>query len=195
MRCTRRARSPSLPLPTHSPPDPTPCPGVAPCSRAWRWSRGYPGPAEASGDPALSGPDGVAAGKALEALGYSAAETFFTLSRPEPGMDAPRRVARLRAQIEAVDPAMILAVDDEAADDVSAAFGVRAARLGQGDHRARSALRSRGRTRAVTGGSRAQATRLGAAQVRASRGARVLTKHEGEPRTAAGPPLDALRLV
>ena len=107
---------------------------LAPGSDAVRWRgavlarvavvKGLPGPAEASGDQALSGPDGVAAGKALEALGYSAAETFFTLSRPEPGIDAVRRVARLRAQLEAVDPAMILAVDGDAADDVSAAFGV-----------------------------------------------------------------------
>jgi hypothetical protein len=86
--------------------------------------KGSPGPAEASGGAAFSGVDGEAAVKALTALGYSEDDLYFTLSRPETGIDSSRLIARLRAQIEAVDPALVLAVDTAAADDVAAAFGV-----------------------------------------------------------------------
>jgi uracil-DNA glycosylase len=86
--------------------------------------KGLPGPAEVSGGAALSGADGDAATKALGALGYAEDVVYFTLSRPGSGIDPERMAARLRAQIEAVDPLLILAVDDEAASDVAAAFGI-----------------------------------------------------------------------
>jgi hypothetical protein len=86
--------------------------------------KGLAGPAEATGRPALAGPDGEAVGKALEALGWDPALVFATLSRPEPGIDAARRADRLRQQIEAVDPALVLALDAEAAADVAEAFGI-----------------------------------------------------------------------
>jgi hypothetical protein len=86
--------------------------------------KGLPGPAEASGGAALSGADGEAAIKALVALGYAEDELFFTLSRPTREACAERLAARLRAQIEAVDPSLILALDGRAAADVAAAFGV-----------------------------------------------------------------------
>jgi hypothetical protein len=86
--------------------------------------KGLPGPAEASGGAALSGADGDAAVKALTALGYAEEDLFFTLARPGGGGDEQRRGARLRAQIEAVDPVLILAVDDAAAADTAGAFGI-----------------------------------------------------------------------
>lgn len=86
--------------------------------------KGLPGPAEASGGAALSGADGEAAIKALGALGYSERELFFTLSRSTTGIAPDRVAARLRAQIEAVDPSVILALDAEARSDVAAAFGI-----------------------------------------------------------------------
>ncbi len=86
--------------------------------------KGLPGPAEAAGGAALSGPDGEAALKALEALGWNPAEVFFTLSRPVSGGDAERRARRLRAQLEAVDPRVVVALDAEAAEDLARAFGV-----------------------------------------------------------------------
>jgi len=86
--------------------------------------KGLPGPAEASGGAALSGADGAAAVKALSALGYAEGDLFFTLSRPQPGAISASGAARLRAQIEAVDPSLVLALDGEAAADVSAAFGI-----------------------------------------------------------------------
>ncbi len=85
--------------------------------------KGLPGPAEASGGAALSGADGTALGKALEALGWAAGDVFFTLSRPEPGMDRERATDRLRLQLESVDPHVIVALDAEAAADIAEAFG------------------------------------------------------------------------
>lgn len=93
--------------------------------------KGLPGPAEASGGAALSGADGEAAEKALVALGHSAGGVFYALSRPEPGIDAERRTARLRLLLEAVDPGVVLALDAEAAADVAAAFGIPVPRFGE----------------------------------------------------------------
>jgi len=100
-------------------------------SVAWRGAvvaqvavvKGLPGPAEASGGAALTGADGEAVVKALEALGYGERDLFFTLSRPGTTGRDDRMVSRLRSQLEAVDPGLILAVDGEAAADVAAAFG------------------------------------------------------------------------
>jgi len=92
--------------------------------------KGLPGPAEASGKPAMSGADGEAARKALAALGWEPASVFFTLSRPGSSTDAPRRAARLRLQIEAVDPEFVLAVDTDAAADVAEALGLERLALG-----------------------------------------------------------------
>ena len=92
--------------------------------------KGLPGPAEASGKPAMSGADGAAARKALGALGWEADSAFFMLSRPGSSADAPRRAARLRFQIEAVDPEFVLAVDTDAAADVAEALGLERLALG-----------------------------------------------------------------
>jgi len=107
---------------------------LAPGSDAVAWSgalfaevvavKGLAGPAEASGGAALSGADGEAAHKALAALGWADDAVFCTLSRPEPGLSAERRTDRLRLQIEAVDPTLVLALDAEAAADVAEAFGI-----------------------------------------------------------------------
>jgi hypothetical protein len=93
--------------------------------------KGLPGPAEATGKPALSGADGTALVKALEALGWQATDIFFTLSRPEPGMDRERASDRLRLQLESVDPRVIVALDAEAAADIAEAFGCEAAVAGR----------------------------------------------------------------
>ena len=85
--------------------------------------KGLPGPAEATGGAALSGADGDAVTKALEALGWAPEGVFYTLSRPEPGMDPERAADRLRLQLEAVDPLAIVALDAEAAADLAEAFG------------------------------------------------------------------------
>lgn len=86
--------------------------------------KGLPGPAEAAGGAALSGPDGVAVESSLAKLGYPPDSAFFTLSRSEPGIGPERRAARLLAQLEAVDPLTILALDGEAAADVALAYHI-----------------------------------------------------------------------
>jgi hypothetical protein len=88
--------------------------------------KGYPGPAEASGGPAVSGADGEAISKALERLGYDSSQVFYTLSRPAPDVGAEQREARLRAQIEAVDAPLVIALDREAAQDLAHAYGASA---------------------------------------------------------------------
>jgi hypothetical protein len=93
--------------------------------------KGLAGPAEAAGGPALSGADGEAVTKALEALGWPADTAFFTLSRPEPTASPESIAARIRGHIEAVDPIVVVALDAEAAEDVARAFGLR--RLAAGE--------------------------------------------------------------
>ena len=86
--------------------------------------KGLPGPAEASGQPALAGADGDAADKALVALGVDPVAVFRTLSRPVPEADPTRCGARLRLQLEAVDPSLVIALDRVAADDLRQALGL-----------------------------------------------------------------------
>lgn len=114
---------------------------LAPGSDAVAWSgslfadvavvKGLAGPAEASGGAALSGADGEAVRKALAALGWADGAIFCTLSRPEPGLPAERRTDRLRLQIEAVDPALVLALDGEASADIAEAFGIARPEFGE----------------------------------------------------------------
>lgn len=102
-----------------------------PAGTAWSGSlspavaliKGEPGPAELGGGPALSGPDGEAAEKALDALGVTGAR-WCTLSRPAPEIESAAAVERLRLQLIAVDPAAVVALDPVAALDVAAALGV-----------------------------------------------------------------------
>ena len=93
--------------------------------------KGLAGPAEASGKPALSGPDGEAAVKALTALGHDPESVFFTLSRPVSDGDDERFAARMRLQLESVDPELVVAVDAEAARDVAAALGMQPFAFGE----------------------------------------------------------------
>ena len=81
--------------------------------------KGMPGPAEAAGGEALSGADGDAVAKALTALGWREGQVFFTLSRPDIALDEGSCASRLRHQIEAVDPRVVLALDEVATADVA----------------------------------------------------------------------------
>lgn len=86
--------------------------------------KGLAGPAEISGAPALSGPDGVAADKALEALTWPSGSWFATVARPVPE-EVPERVsARLLMQVEAVDPYVVVALDEVAASELARAFAL-----------------------------------------------------------------------
>jgi hypothetical protein len=86
--------------------------------------KGLPGPAEASGGAAVRGPDGDAVEKVLERLGHDPAQVYFTLSRPDPEASPEAREARIRAQIEAVDAPLVIALDAEAAQDLARAYGL-----------------------------------------------------------------------
>jgi hypothetical protein len=107
---------------------------IAPGSDSVHWSgdlfadvvlvKGEPGPAEVSGGAALSGPDGAAARKALEALGFDPHSVFATVARPEAGIDETLLRERLLMQVEAVDPTMVVALDPTAATEVASAFGL-----------------------------------------------------------------------
>ncbi len=118
--------------------------GVAEGGEAVPWSgdvfaevflvKGDPGPAEVAGGPALSGPDGQAARKALEALGFDPASVFASVARPEPDLEREALYARLRIQVETVDPYTVVALDRVAAEFVCAAFGLRAFRPGRPAH-------------------------------------------------------------
>ncbi len=84
--------------------------------------KGLPGPAEAAGGSALSGPDGEAADKAIEALGFRADAAFRALSRPVSATESERFARRVRLMVEAVDPRVVIALDAEAAEDLACAF-------------------------------------------------------------------------
>lgn len=112
----------------------------SPASSSVRWSgsplartafvKGSPSPDERAGGTAFSGGDGRAAEKAAAALGLDGG-LFFTCSRPDPAMDPRQRAERLATQLEAVDPATVIATDAEAAEDLAAAFGLADLPFGQ----------------------------------------------------------------
>jgi uracil-DNA glycosylase len=84
--------------------------------------KGVPGPAESAGGEVLSGPDGEAVAKALAALGYSGT-VFATLTRADAAKAPAGGPARLREQIEAVEPGLVIALDAAAAEDLAFAIG------------------------------------------------------------------------
>ena len=92
--------------------------------------KGAPGPDDTAAGSALAGADGAAAAKALQALGLDPASVWRTCSRPGPG-DAAARARRLELAVEAVDPALVLALDADASQDLSAALGLTPLRAGR----------------------------------------------------------------
>ncbi|HEX9093975.1 MAG TPA: hypothetical protein VF902_08325 [Coriobacteriia bacterium] len=91
--------------------------------------KGEPGEADRATRTALAGPDGEAASKALERLGFDPRSAWATCSRPGRGDEAALS-ARLRLIIEAVDPAMVLGLDAVAAEDLARALGIAMLRSG-----------------------------------------------------------------
>ncbi len=92
--------------------------------------KGLPGPAEAAGGDALSGADGEAVSKALEALGWSPAHSFRALSCPSADLDPALRAKRVRLLVEAVDPRVVIALDELAASDLARAYEIAPLRAG-----------------------------------------------------------------
>jgi uracil-DNA glycosylase len=85
--------------------------------------KGAPDAGEVASRSALSGEDGVAARKALAALGFDPERTWATHSRPAQA-DDDAYAQRLEAIVEAVDPRVAIALDDVAAADLAAAYRV-----------------------------------------------------------------------
>jgi len=85
--------------------------------------KGQAGPAEQCGGPALSGPDGDAATKALRALGFAADSDYRVMSRPlgdAPSADVIH--SRLMLLVQVIDPLVIIALDSCAAADLAGAL-------------------------------------------------------------------------
>ncbi len=83
--------------------------------------KGAPGPGDLAKKRALAGDDGVAIGRALDALGLSSAR-FAVCTRV--GKSVARRIERLRLMTEAIDPRVVVVLDAQAAEDFGRAFGV-----------------------------------------------------------------------
>jgi hypothetical protein len=85
--------------------------------------KGAAGPDDVALGRALAGADGEAARKALAALGHDAASVYAACTRA--GDASPQARARaVERLVEAVDPALVIALDAEAAEDLGAAFCV-----------------------------------------------------------------------
>lgn len=82
--------------------------------------KGEPGPGDTGKRRALAGDDGVAIGRALDALGVSSAR-FALCTRV--GRPSVARIERLRLMTEATDPRIVVLLDDTAAEDFSKAYG------------------------------------------------------------------------
>ena len=104
--------------------------------------KGMPGEADRAKSESLAGPDGEAARAALEALEVPTGSMLAVVSRPDgagtPALGARRRLARY---LEAADPAIAIALDALAADDLAVAAGVPALPFGEAvEHRGRVLL-------------------------------------------------------
>jgi len=82
--------------------------------------KGTPGPHDVAVGSVLAGPDGVAITKALDALDLSRLR-YAVCSRTGTA-DITQRTNRLHLIIAAIDPAVVIALDETAAQDVSAAL-------------------------------------------------------------------------
>ena len=96
--------------------------------------KGEPGKADLRAGEALAGPDREAARSALEALAVDAGSLLAVVSRPTPDAAADAIVRRLALHLEACDPALAVALDAAAAEDLAAAAGVRSLPFGEIAH-------------------------------------------------------------
>lgn len=90
--------------------------------------KGEPGEADRKSRKALAGEDGVAIGKALDALGLPKERYAFCTASTGRRADRARRV---RLLVEALDPRVVVLLDPVAAADFAQAFGAEAPRAGE----------------------------------------------------------------
>lgn len=93
--------------------------------------KGEPGAEDLHAGRPLAGADGVAIGKALEALGFD--EARYALCTRLAGSEAARPADSewLRVTIEALDPRIVIALDSAAAEDFVRAYAVDALTPGE----------------------------------------------------------------
>ncbi|MDP3630779.1 MAG: hypothetical protein Q8S43_07500 [Actinomycetota bacterium] len=92
--------------------------------------KGTAGEADISAGVALAGADGEAAHKALDALDVTG-PLYAVCSRTVPVCGPAETGSRLRLIIEALDPSLAVALDREAAEDISSALGIPALPFGE----------------------------------------------------------------
>jgi hypothetical protein len=117
-------------------------------------AKGLPEAADRTARRVLAGPDGDAARKALEALGIDPHAVWAVCTRPAEAEPAAR-ARRLELVVEAVDPRLVIALDDEAAEDLAVAFGLKTLAPGR-------SVSVRGRTLGAVGGLSASLADAGA---------------------------------
>jgi hypothetical protein len=94
--------------------------------------------------------------KALAALGFGSGSAFVIASRPV-GADPAALTSRLRLALEAVDSPLVLALDAGGAQDLAAAFGLKALETGRPVRRAGRVLGSVGDLAGSLGDPKAKA--------------------------------------
>jgi hypothetical protein len=117
-------------------------------------AKGLPEAADRTARRVLAGSDGEAAVKALEALGLDPHAVWAVCTRPVEA-EPVARARRLELVVEAVDPRLVIALDDEAAEDLAAAFGLKTLVPGR-------SVSVRGRTLGAVGGLSASLADAGA---------------------------------
>lgn len=85
---------------------------------------GRPSEEDRAAGEILRGATGEAAGKAAEALGVALGAFFALATRPVEGLDASASTDRVGLALEAADPAVVIALDANAAQDVANAYSI-----------------------------------------------------------------------
>lgn len=138
-------------------------------------AKGLPEAADRAARRVLAGPDGEAAAKALEALGFDPQAVWAVCTRPAEA-DPAARARRLELVVESVDPRLVIALDDAAAEDLAAAFGRKSLVPGR-------PVSVRGRTLGAVGGLSASLSDAGA-KAKVWERLKALAKAAGPPGAA-----------
>jgi hypothetical protein len=93
--------------------------------------KGEPGEADTAAGEALAGADGEAARAALDALGVDTGSVLAIVTRPSPDVEPEFTAARVARYLEAADPAIAVALDEVARDDLARAVGLAALLFGE----------------------------------------------------------------
>jgi hypothetical protein len=96
--------------------------------------KGEPGTFDLEAGEALAGPDHEAVRAALEALEVDAGSLLAVVSRPVEDATPEAITRRLALYLEACDPALAIALDAVAAEDLAAAAGLRSLMFGDPAH-------------------------------------------------------------